>query len=102
MRRQGGVRVYPGGPFAFQRPVYLLIVGRGGAAALVAWGRPTAGLAWHRAPAGPAALNLGAVGGAQSGKIPLINASLNSCVSIAEANFARASSDAFTKLNSFM
>lgn len=46
MRRQGGVRVYPGVPFAFHRPVYLHIVGRGGAAALVAWGRPTAGLAW--------------------------------------------------------
>lgn len=37
MRRQGGVRVYPGVPFAFHRPVYLHIVGRGGAAALVAW-----------------------------------------------------------------
>lgn len=42
---------------------------------------------------------LGDSGVAQSNKISMINASLNSCVPIAEANFARASSEFFYEVD---
>ena len=46
----------------------------------MAWGRPTAGLAWHRTLAEPAAMKLAAAGGGAVGVVQSGKKSLDKCI----------------------